>query len=526
MQNNNATAAEVSSVPVKSGLSDLALPEQVCPAVTPGDPCIIIILGASGDLTSRKLMPALYNLYLSGSLPGSFAIVGCARTEMSDEDFRTTLEKTLRAGNNADCSKWNDFASHLCYRRIEYDSSSSYAELAVFLQTLDKKYGIEGNRIFYLALPSSLYEVVVDMIGRAGLSQEGQNSNGWSRLVVEKPFGRDLQSARKLVQAIHNSFNEWQVYRIDHYLAKQTVQNVLVFRFGNSIFEPLWNRGYIDYVDIIAAESLGLGRRAGYYEQNGVLRDMFHDHMMQLLALIAMEPPTRFEADQVSDEKYKIFRSLRPFPLDRLNENLVLGQYTAGKIDNEEVPAYREEPGVKRNSLTPTFAAMKVFVDNWRWQGVPFFLTSGKRMPGKLTQISIQFKRVPHSMFRDVLGERIEANLLTIGIQPYERITLQFQTKNPAATFCLRSVTMDFSYEENFPGPFLDAYEKALLDCMEGDRTLFLRQDAVELCWSFLDPIQQECETCADRDSNLLFYKAGSWGPPEAERLKKIQEIC
>jgi glucose-6-phosphate 1-dehydrogenase len=431
------------------------------------------------------------------------------------------MEQSLRAGTAPDLSKWDDFASHLYYRIIDYDSLPTFAELAVFLEALDKKHGTRGNKIFYLALPASLYKTTVDMIGHAGLSQEGKGGNGWSRLVVEKPFGRDLQTARELLHTIHNSFNESQVYRIDHYLAKETVQNVLMFRFANSIFEPLWNRGYIDHVDIIAAESLGIGRRVGYYEQTGVLRDMFHDHMMQLLALIAMEPPSRFEADRVSDEKCKVFRSLRPFPLDRLNENLVLGQYTAGLIDDERASGYRDEPGINGDSLTPTFAAMRVFIDNWRWQGVPFFVTSGKRLARKLTQISIQFKQVPHSMFRNVLGDQITANLLTIGIHPYERITLQFQTKNPVAKVCLRSVTMDFSYQQNFQGPILDAYEKALLDCMEGDHTLFLRQDGVELCWSFLGPIMEECETCADRGSRLLFYEAGGWGPPEVERLKR-----
>jgi glucose-6-phosphate 1-dehydrogenase len=521
MQAGDSADNHVSEVVVKSSPLESGGASQECFSAKASDPCTIVILGASGDLTSRKLMPALYNLYSNGSLPRSFAIVGCGRTEMNDEEFRSLMRQRLISEARPTPSRWGSFAAHLYYRVLNYGSFPAYEDLAVFLRVLDKKHKTRGNRIFYLALPASQYETTIDMIGRAGLSREGESGNGWVRLVVEKPFGRDLKTARRLVQTTYNSFEERQVYRIDHYLTKETVQNVLVFRFANSIFEPLWNRGYIDHVDIIAAESIGIGRRAGYYEHTGVLRDMFHDHMMQLLALIAMEPPCRFEADRVTDEKSKVFRAIRPFPLDRLKENLLLGQYTAGVVDGEKVPGYRDEPGVERDSLTPTFASMKVFIDNWRWQGVPFFITSGKRLARKLTQIAIQFKGVPHSMFRNFLGEQIHANLLTLGIHPHEKITLQFQTKNPGAKICLRSVTMDFSYHQNFQGPIPDAYEKALLDCMEGDRTLFLRQDGVELCWSFLDPVLEECETCADRGSRLLFYEAGSWGPSGMEGLGK-----
>jgi glucose-6-phosphate 1-dehydrogenase len=286
-----------------------------------------------------------------------------------------------------------------------------------------------------------------------------------------------------------------------------------MFRFANAIFEPIWNRRYIDHVNILASETLGVEHRAGYYEQAGVIRDMFQNHMMQLLALTAMEAPSQFETGRVRDEKVKVFRSLRPFPIEKLFEHIVLGQYGQGKFNGEPVPGYREEPGVSPDSLTPTFAKMKIFIDNWRWQGVPFFLTSGKRLAKKITEITIQFKEIPHSMFRQTLGERIDANKLTLGIYPDEKVTITFQTKAPGARVCLRSVNMDFSYHENYTGPILDAYEKVLIDCMLGDQMLFWRQDSLEHCWSFLTPILKECETCENRAEKLQIYEPGSWGP-------------
>ena len=360
------------------------------------------------------------------------------------------------------------------------------------------------------------------MLGQTGLSAEGANGNGWSRIVVEKPFGRDLGTAIDLNQTLHESFQEHQIYRIDHYMAKETVQNMLMFRFCNAIFEPIWNRGYIDYVGIIAAETLGMEHRAGYYDQAGVLRDMFQNHMMQLLAMTAMEPPSLFEADRVRDEKVKVFRSLKPLPQTAQEENLILGQYGPGTIGGKEVPGYRDESGVNPESLTPTFAMMRVFIDNWRWRGVPFYIISGKRLAKKLTQIFIQFREVPHSMLRNILGERIMANRLILGIQPYERITLTFQTKNPGARICLRSVTMDFNYYENYSGPIMDAYEKVLLDCIQGDQLLFWRQDGVELCWSFLSPIVEQCETCPERGEQLHPYESGTWGPEAARKWMRI----
>jgi glucose-6-phosphate 1-dehydrogenase len=494
---------------------ELGLQRDRCVIESPLDPCTIVIAGASGDLTARKLVPALYNLYLNEGLPKAFLIVGASRTRMGNDGFRERMREALETSDTPEQGKWRSFADRLHYCPIEYDDPRSIAGLGDILRKLDKEEGTSGNRIFYLAVPPSLCQTISRMIGMAGLSAEHESGNGWSRIVVEKPFGRDLKSAVELDRGLHEDFREHQIFRIDHYLAKETVQNILMFRFANAIFDPLWNRQYVDHVDITAAETLGVEHRAGYYEEAGVLRDMFQNHMMQLLALTAMEPPSLFEADRVLDEKAKVYRSLRPFPVDRLEDFLVLGQYGEG----EKVLAYRDEPGVKHDSLTPTFAKMKVFIDNWRWQGVPFYLTSGKRLARKLTEIVIHFKEVPHSMFRRTLAEDISANRLILGIHPDEKISLTFQTKNPGPRVCLRSVTMDFHYHQHNAGPILDAYEKVLLDCIQGDHMLFWRQDGVELCWSFLTPILRECETCTNRPEMLHPYESGSWGPPAAKDL-------
>jgi glucose-6-phosphate 1-dehydrogenase len=498
---------------------DLKLDEGACLAPVPTEPCSIVILGATGDLTSRKLIPALFSLYRIQRLPESFLIVGCGRTPWTVEQFRDRMAKAVRTAGGWDLALWPAFARRLYYRALNYLEASSFADLARTLTALELEHMTAGNRIFYLALPPALYGPAARHIGQAGLSVEKRETTGWARIVLEKPFGSDLATSRQLDQDLREHFHEHQIFRIDHYLAKETVQNILIFRFANSIFEPIWNRRYIDYVSIRAAESLGIEHRAGYYESAGVLRDMFQNHMMQLLALTAMEPPPRFEAELVRDEKAKVFSALRPFPIHEINDYLVLGQYAAGIVNGHPVPSYRAEEGVDPQSLTPTYAAMKVHVDNWRWQGVPFFISSGKRLSKKRTEIAIQFKPVPHAMFRNTLDAPISANRLILGIYPHERITLTFQTKNPSSTVCLRPVTMDFNYQQNYSGPVLDAYEKALLDCMLGDHMLFWRQDGVELSWAFLSPVLNACETCAERAQQLYPYAAGSKGPLERHQL-------
>jgi len=511
---DNATIA-------KTTTPDMGIPFESCLIEGTPDPCMVVIVGASGDLTARKIIPALFNLFLNGGLPNPFLVVGCARTKLSNQEFRGKMKDALETANILDEQKWQGFSKSLYYQAIDYDKLASFKTLARSLRELDKKQRIGWNRVFYLAIPPSLYKSTAQMIGKAGLSVEDDKGKNWSRIVVEKPFGRDLNTAIDLDRSLHEHFQEHQIFRIDHYLAKETVQNILMFRFANAIFEPIWNRRYIAHVSITAAETLGVEHRSGYYDQAGVLRDMFQNHMMQLLSLTAMEPPSLFEADRVLDEKAKVYRTIRPFPTSTLQDYLVLGQYGAGSLNGKRVPAYRDEPGIDPESLTPTFAMMKIFLDSWRWQGVPFYLTSGKRLAKKLTEIVIQFKEVPHSMFRQTLGEHITANRLILGIYPEEKISLTFQTKNPGARVCLRSVTMDFHYHQNYTGPILDAYEKVLLDCMLGDHMLFWRQDGVELCWSFLTPILRECEACGDRGEMLLPYDSGTWGPKAFNDLKK-----
>lgn len=498
--------------------------------------CTIVIFGASGDLTARKLIPALQNLFRHRCLPPRYNIVGCGRSAMDHERFRQSLaafqeENQPGAGWRHD---WAEFAANIFYQPLRYDEPEDYRALATLLEQLDRERLTTPNRAFYLAVPPALYPLIGRQLGEAGLATGEEGGDGdkgqpagegrrrpadqpWARIVVEKPFGHDLNSAVALDRVLHGSFREEQIFRIDHYLAKETVQNILMLRFANAIFEPLWNRSYIDYVGIISSEKLGVEHRAGFYETAGVLRDMFQNHMLQLLALTAMEPPSRFEAAQVQDEKVKVFRALKPFARDKLAANLVLGQYGPGVIDGREVPGYLQEPGVAPDSVTPTFAAMRLLIDNWRWRGVPFYLISGKRMAAKETRIVIQFKEVPHSMFRRELLDTMLANRLVLGIYPEEKISLNFQAKSPGTKECLQPVTMDFNYERRQGAkPVFDAYEMVLLDCILGDHMLFWRQDGVELAWKFLDPILHACESCEAGARLLQTYPAGSPGPEKA----------
>jgi glucose-6-phosphate 1-dehydrogenase len=477
-------------------------------------PAGIIIFGASGDLTKRKLFPSLFRLFKHGMLPQHFFLLGTSRINFSLEQFRSVMHDAVQEAGPKDFDQaaWDDFAAHVYYSTFDYDDLSSYTkDLVEILPRLEEKHQTRGNRVFYLAIPPQVFEPVIHNLGTAGLNRE---DGGCSHIVIEKPFGRDLASARKLNQLVHTYFKENQVFRIDHYLAKETVQNILMFRFANSIFEPLWNRRYVDHVQITAAETLGVEHRAGYYEQAGIIRDMFQNHMYQLLCLTAMEPPAMFIADRVQDEKAKVLRSLRRGLPDRINDHIVLGQYGPGTIAGRPVPGYIEEEGVSRNSWTPTYAAMKLFVDNWRWHDVPFYLRSGKRLANRKTEISIHFKEVPFSMFPDSISGPIEPNTLVLKIQPDEGLGLTFQTKQPGTKVCLEPVQMTYSYPR---GVLLDAYEWVLLDCMLGDHMLFMREDSVELAWSTLTPLLEDLGSAGVVP--IPIYPAGSEGPEEARRM-------
>jgi glucose-6-phosphate 1-dehydrogenase len=475
--------------------------------------CCIVIFGASGDLTSRKLIPALARLCRVGDMPARFAIVGVARTAMDTQAFRAKARDWMDKAGMLEGGAGEVFLERLYYHAMEYDDLEGYKSLGRMLADLDAELGLPGNRMFYLAIPPSLYGSVAGMLGHAGLSGRRDKSR-WTRIVVEKPFGRDLQSARELDAALHQDFREEQIFRIDHYLAKETVQNILLFRFANSVFEPVWNRNFVEYVSIYAAEELGVEHRAGYYEQAGVLRDMFQNHMMQLLALAAMEPPSVFKAGEVLEEKAKLYRSIRPFDPGKGFGQLVLGQYLASQ--DGALPAYRDEEGVAPGSIIPTFAMLKLYVDNWRWQGVPFYLSSGKRLKSKVTRIVVQFREVPHSCFREVLGAHVSANRLVMEVYPEESIKLSLQAKRAGERFCLRTASLSFNFQDGYAGPPLDSYEKVLLDCMLGDHMLFWRQDGVDLCWGYLTPILEMCAQCEEMERNLAFYPAASWGPKDA----------
>ncbi len=463
----------------------------------------LVIFGASGDLTSRKLIPAVFELFDQGFLSDKFFILGCARTVLDDDAFRDRL----KPGGRTD-GKWQEFASHLFYNKLTYDNPDDYRDLSRRIVELEQYHCKPEVVLYHLAVPPDQHGKIAEGLAGAGLA--GQASNGPERrLVVEKPFGHDLASARKLSKELGRHFKEKFVFRIDHYLAKETVQNLLVFRLANTIFEPLWNRRYIERVEIRAAETEGVGSRAGYYDRAGVLRDMTQNHLMQLLALCAMEPPAGLEAERIRDEKVKVYRLLRPIAGDGAGR-IVLGQYGPGKLNGRPLPGYRQEPGVSTDSLTPTFAAIKVFIDNWRWRGVPFELVSGKRLDEKRTEICVQFRHPPLELF----GPVQEANRLVFDIHPEQVIELSFQAKQPGPRLDSRRVVMRFDYGAGQPGAELSDYSRVLLDCLRGEQMLFWRQDGIELSWAYLDPLLQECESCRDRADRLQFYPAGSAGPP------------
>jgi glucose-6-phosphate 1-dehydrogenase len=478
----------------------------------------LVVFGASGDLTRRKLLSSLFELFRRELISDRFYLIGCGRKELTDQDFRKIAQRAIQDPSvKLPAEKVDAFVDRLHYLSGDYTDPDFYEAVKARMTELDNKHKVDGPHIFYLAVPPVLYSDIVQRLCSAGLSQAGQaDEKHQPRLVVEKPFGRDLQTAVDLNSTIVQCFDESQIYRIDHYLGKETVQNILIFRFANTIFEPVWNRNYIDSVQITIAETVGVEHRAGYYDKSGALRDMFQNHMLQMLALVAMEPPVSFEADRIRDEKVKLLRSVRPFNPDELDRLIIRGQYGPGSIDSKQVVGYRREPDVNPQSKTETFVAAKLFIDNWRWKGVPFYLRTGKRLPRKDTEIAITFKNVPHSMF--IAAGLLDAvpNVLVLQIQPEEGISLSFQAKRPGSKICMDTLNMSFSYQDIFGVSLPEAYQRLLLDCILGDQTLFTRYDTVETSWQLLTPVLEAWQKDAASPHE---YSAGSGSFPQADRL-------
>ena len=476
-------------------------------AQTP-EPCVLVVFGASGDLTRRKIFPALYALALRRMLPESFAILGAARSEWTDEEFREQMEAALRefARDEFREDVWDRLAAATTYRALDFADDAVEDEIKRHLEHLDAERGTQGNRVYYLAVPPDAMPTLVQELG------ERRPAKGWTRLIIEKPFGHDQASARELNRLISEHFTEDEVFRIDHYLGKETVQNMAALRFANGIFEPIWNRQFIDHVQITVAESIGIESRAHYYEKAGAIRDIFQNHMLQLLALTAMEPPTDFTADSVRNEKVKVLKSIHtPGP-----KHVVRGQYGRGYVEGIEVPGYREEAGVDPNSTTETYLAAKLFVDNWRWADTPFYVRTGKRLPRRETTIAIQFKRAPHPPFAESAAEELRPNVLIVHVQPDEGVSLAIGAKVPGVGMKLRTVHMDFVYGGAFQVEMPEAYERLLLDAMRGDATLFTRADEVDEQWAIVDAIVASWKRDRPAFPN---YAAGTWGPPSAEEL-------
>jgi glucose-6-phosphate 1-dehydrogenase len=495
--------------PLREGLASRAMPE----------PCSVVIFGATGDLTHRKLIPALYNLAADGDLPAGLSVVGFARRDKTDEAFRTELEEAARKFSRQTINDdlWKIFASSISYHRSEFGELEGYRRLSEKLAQLDKDRGTRGNRLFYLSAGPDQFENILTNLKNSDLAEAPKGS--WARTIVEKPFGTDLSTAQHLNAVVQNSFDESSTFRIDHFLGKETAQNIMVLRFANSLFEHLWNEHYIDHVQITAGEQLGIENRAGYYEGAGALRDMVQNHLLQLLCLVAMEPPTDLSADSIRDEKVKVLRSLRRMRSEEVARSVVRGQYGPGSINGKPVVGYREEKNVKPESMTETYVALRVLIDNWRWADVPFYVRVGKRLPKGGTEIGIHFKNAPGVLFnRDKSGVRDGSqNVLVIRIQPDEGVSLRMQSKVPGASVRIQPVKMDFNYGTSFGKASPEAYERLLLDAMAGDATLFARRDEVEEAWRFIDDIEDTW--AGNNQPKLTFYPAGSWGPTEADQL-------
>ncbi len=487
------------------------------------DPCLIVVFGATGDLTARKILPAIYNLRRAGLLPPETTVVGFSRRPLSDDDYRNLAHEALNSHSRVpvEDALWEDFAQAIFYHAGQFGERKDFRDLAERIEEIDAARGTRGNRLFYLATPPSAYADIVSNIGRVGLDRQGERE-GWARIVVEKPFGHDLASAGELNDALMDVFDESQVYRIDHYLGKETVRNLLVFRFGNGIFEPLWNRRYVDHVQITVAEDGGVDGRGAFYEEAGVGRDILQNHLLQVLTLVAMEPPIAFEADALRDEKVRVLRAIDPNWTDaRARAQIVRGQYTGGWVGDQQVPGYREEKEVDPESKIETFVALKLEVQNWRWADVPFYLRTGKRLARRATEIAIQFKSPPLMLFGESATPP-EPNVLALRIQPDEGIMLRFAAKVPELGLDVRSVNMDFTYGHSFTRDAPEAYETLLLDAMLGDASLFTRADEVEAAWGIVTPLietWQEWDSKSDSDSEICFYDAGSWGPENADQL-------
>ncbi|MBA2286583.1 MAG: glucose-6-phosphate dehydrogenase [Ktedonobacteraceae bacterium] len=490
------------------------------------EPCIVVIFGATGDLTQRKLLPTLAHLWHDHPLPESFLVVAFARRPLNDEQWRTMVVDSVNTfmpeDDRLDSTAQQAFAQRTFYCQSNFNDRAGYEKLSNLLDSLDERYDTKGNRIFYMATPPDTDSEIIYHLGGSGLARPA-HTNGdeasWTRIIIEKPFGHDLPSAQKLNREVARVFHENQIFRIDHYMGKETVQNILALRFANGIFEPLWNQKYIDHVQVIVAESLGIGTRAEFYEGAGAIRDIVQNHIMQVLCLTAMEPPVAFDADAIRDEKVKVLRAVPALTPEEVAERTVRGQYTAGTVDGQQVIGYKEEKNVNPDSTTETYVAIKLFIENWRWAGVPFYIRTGKHLPARSTEVTVQFKRVPHQLYKPNETTGLQPNRLTLRIQPNEGISLKFGAKVPGAARHLSSVDMNFSYVTAFGIESPDAYERLLADCMVGDSTLFIRRDEIEMAWRIIDSITGAWKNMpAD---TVHPYRAGSWGPEEADTLIK-----